>query len=135
MTRESLLALLKNIITVVAGYFLGKAFLGQVITGEVTDAIIGAVGAILTFYWSVRDKAVTIEVIQGVIRRTIGLIGGFLIANKVTDAGTIETITAVLIALAPFIQGWLSRKKAAMLNARHIQPNQLKGANDNPNLH
>ncbi len=130
MNQDKLLSLLKNVLTVVGGLFLGKTIFGQVpFTTELLDGIIGAALSITALVWSIKEKKVTIEMQQGAVRRVLSLIGGILVSSGKMTVENMNLWIGVILSLVPIIQGQTSIAKAKQLQNGEIKVSQLKGAN------
>lgn len=49
------------------------------------------------------------------VKTTIALFGGLLISKGKTDESTVQLVTGVVIAVVPFVWGWLANTKLAQI--------------------
>lgn len=128
MNTENLVSLVRNVLTLVGGFLIGKNFLGAPIDDVMWQGLVGAAMVVLGIVLGIKDKTVTIEQYQSAARHVISTIGGILVGAGKAQLGTIESIAAIVVGLIPILQGTLSRKKATELVTGQIRPQQLKGA-------
>lgn len=128
MTTEQLNSLIRTIMSLVGAFLIGGGakFFGNVIDTAYWQEIVGAVLAIVSIVWSIRSKQLDIEKFQGFVRQVITFIGGILLAKGVLDENELAAILAFVGAMLPYLQAWLSKKKADQLNQGKISPAQLK---------
>jgi hypothetical protein len=126
MTQERVFSLIRNILTIVGGFLLGKMIFGTAIDANLWEGIIGVVMSLVGTIWSIADKTATIEKIQGTVRHIVSILGGILVSSGKLSAEQLELWAGVILALIPVFQGWLSRKKVQQLQQGHISPDQLK---------
>lgn len=130
MNKENTLSLIRNIFTIVGGYFLGKSLFGVHVTGETWEIALGVIMTIAGIIMSITDKSVTVEKMQGAIRHVVSAIGGILAGSGVIDMGRLESWTGIILVIVPIVMGWLSRKKVAQLEDGQIAVRQLKGSSE-----
>lgn len=126
MTSERIFSILRNILTIVGGWFIGKSLFGEAIDTNTLELLIGVVMSLAGTIWSIVDKTVTIEKIQGTVRHVISVIGGALVASGKISAENLELILGIILALIPIIQGYFSRKKVQAIESGKYSVNQLK---------
>lgn len=126
MTSERIFSILRNLLTIVGGWFIGKSLFGAEIDQNTWELVMGVVLSLVGTVWSIVDKTVTIEKIQGTVRHVISVIGGALVASGKISAEHLELILGVILAIIPLVQGYFSRKKVQALESGKYSVNQLK---------
>lgn len=124
---ENLQSLLRNILTIVGGFFIGKNFLGLPVDSSMIEGGIGVLLAIGGIVWGIKDKTVTIEMLQSTARHILSTIGGVLIAAGKFDPAKLDLWIGLVTALIPIIYGALSKQKTVQLKKGEIHVHQLKG--------
>ena len=126
MTKETLLSLVRTLLTSIGVFFIGKNLLGIVVDSSTVEIIVGIVMSAVSVVWSIYDKTVAIEAVQSFIRQLIVGIGGLLLAKGYITPEKIEAILGVATALLPLVYSILSRKKTDEIQAGNIPVENLK---------
>lgn len=119
---------IRHLLTAIGAFFMGRALFGGTVIfdSSLLEGIIGFIISLVGIVWSIKEKAVDIEKLQGVVRQAISLIGGVLVASGRIDNETLTIWAGILLALIPFLQSMIMRKKSRMLLAQRISPVSLK---------
>jgi hypothetical protein len=128
MTKETTLSILRHLLTAAGAFLIGKHLAGQDLTDALWQSIVGALAAISGIIWSFKDKTVTMEGFQGVVRQVLTVFGGLMVGAGYLTNGALESISGAIIALLPLLQGHIEKTKTQQLLTGHIALNQLKGA-------
>ena len=125
MTKETVIILIKALLTVVGSWLIGQNFIGQPIDQSVLEIIGGIIMSGVSIFWSIRDKSYTIESLQAFARQVLLFIGGLLIAaNKITP-DRFEAILGLILAVVPIVQSYASKKKAEQIKQGKIDVDAL----------
>lgn len=126
MTKDNVFALIRNLLTIAGGYIIGKSFFGTSVDDNTWQGIIGIVIAMVGVVWSILDKTLGIEQLQGAIRHIVSVVGGILIASGKLTAERLDTWLGIITVLVPIIYGLLSKTKSTQLQQGTIAVHQLK---------
>lgn len=126
MTKDNVFALIRNLLTIAGGYIIGKSFFGTAVDDNTWQGIIGIVIALVGVVWSILDKTLGIEQLQGAIRHIVSVVGGILIASGKLTAERLDTWLGIITVLVPIIYGLLSKTKSTQLQQGTIAVHQLK---------
>lgn len=119
------MAALRALLMALGGYFIGANFFGITIDPVLWQQIAGIGLAVIVIVWSAITKTLKEEVLQGLVRQVITLVGGILLARGILTNEMWQSILAVLVALFPFIQSTQTRDVAKKLKSGKIIPTDL----------
>lgn len=122
MTKDNLLSLLRTLLTFFGMYFIGHKFLGQPITTDVWDIIIGSGLTLIGTVWSIVDKSATIEKVEAAIRSVFIGFGGFLVTAGIIKAETLASIIGLITPILAFIQSVMAKAKVKQLAVGNLVP-------------
>lgn len=125
MTKSKLLDFIKNILTPIGMFLLGKSVCGRIVDMSVIEMTIGTAMTIGGFIWSLYDKSLTIEIVQTTLRVVIKSLSGFVFASGYINNDNMEAITSFVIALSTMWYGDLSKKKTQQLDNGKIHIDDL----------
>lgn len=128
MSKEIWWSLLRTVLTALGAFLIGKNIWGQPIDNELWQSIIGVIMAVGSIIWGFFDKSNTLEAVQSALRSVFVVVGGLLIASGKVSAGTLESISGVILAVLPFVYRLLSKQKTDMIAAGTLKPEtDIKG--------
>lgn len=125
-TKVEWQGIVRTLLSAFGAFLVGRNFFGHQIDESYWQEIVGLILGIISVIWSIYDKTATVESIQGAIRQTITFVGGLLFSAGLVTNQTINAVLGVVAALAPFIQGYLTRVKNNQLETGTIKVEQLK---------
>ena len=111
MQKDTLLSLLRTILTLVGSFIVGHSVLGHSIMSETWDVISGSALTLISAIWGIADKSVGIEKFQSLVRSVFISIGGLLVAAGRITGQTLEAITGLIIPISTLIQSYTSKRK------------------------
>lgn len=117
---------IRTLLSAAGAFLLGRNILGHTIDESWWQEAVGVLMGIVSIVWSIRDKTATIEAIQGAARQAISFIGGLLVGAGYMTAQTLTAVLGFIIAVGPFIQGWLERLKNRKIENGDIPLHALK---------
>lgn len=118
--------IVRTLLSAFGAFLVGRNFFGHQIDESYWQEIIGILMGIIAVVWSIMDKTATVEAIQGGLRQFLTFVGGILFSLGLVTNQTINAVLGMVTALAPFIQGYLTRVKNNQLDAGKISVPQLK---------
>lgn len=125
MTKETVIILIKALLTVIGSWLIGQNFIGQPVDQSMLEIISGIVMSGVSIFWSVRDKSYTIESLQAFARQVLLFIGGLLIAANKLTPDRFEAILGLILAVVPIVQSYASKKKAEQIKRGKIDVDAL----------
>lgn len=126
MSKETILSLLRTLLSLGAAFLVGKNLFGTPIDNETWQVVVGIIVGLGSAAWGIFDKTATTEMLQSSIRSVLIFIGGLLIARGKWSAENLNMWLGVITALGPFINSWLNRRKAQRLTEGTLTPTELK---------
>lgn len=127
MNKEQLLSLGRHVLTFLGTFLIGKSLWGIPIMSETVDILVGVIMTLAGIGFSIYEKNIEIEKLQGLARQVITAIGGLFVARGTVTNEDIEKYVAIAMAIIPFLQSILARKKARRLETGNIDVRTLKG--------
>lgn len=127
MNKETLYSLIRSVLTL-AGAFLiggGLTFFGVEINNAFWDEATGVVLTGFSVYWSIKTRAVNIEILETSVRQILTFVLGILVARQVLTPEKSMAIILFAVGLLPTVLSWISKKKTEELKEGKIQPQQL----------
>jgi hypothetical protein len=131
MTRETVIIIIKALLTVVGSWLIGQNFIGQPIDQNMLEIIGGVIMSGVSIFWSIRDKSYTIESLQAFIRQVVLFVGGLLIAANKLTPDRLEGILGLMLAVIPIVQSYTSKRKAQKLQEGEISAQNLSSIPNN----
>lgn len=125
-TNISITGVIRNILTAVGGYLLGKNLFGLAVNESLWQELTGVIMGIISVIWSIKEKNVTIEMFQGVIRNTVGFLGGIFVGFGKITGDTLALVLALIVPASQLIYSGLSRLKSQHIDEGKIKVEQLK---------
>lgn len=116
MTKDTILSILRSVLTLVGSYAIGHAIFGIPITTSTWDVVIGSVLTLGSTVWGIIDKSASIEMIQSGLRSVFISIGGVLSAAGVVSGEVVNQILGLITALTPILQSYLSKLKVQQIS-------------------
>jgi hypothetical protein len=126
MNKDTVLSLVRTLLTSVGMFLLGKNLLGSPIDPSTWQMIVGVTMSGASVAWGILDKSIAIEMVQSFIRSAIIGFGGLLVAKGSLSPEKLESILGIAMALLPLLYSILSRKKTAGIEDGTIKLSTLK---------
>lgn len=126
MNKDTVLSLVRTLLTSVGMFLLGKNLLGSPIDPSMWQMVVGVVMSGASVAWGILDKSIAIEMVQSFIRSAIIGFGGLLVAKGSLSPEKLESILGIAMALLPLLYSILSRKKTAGIEDGTIKLSTLK---------
>lgn len=126
MNKDTVLSLVRTLLTSVGMFLLGKNLLGSPIDSSTWQMVVGVVMSGASVAWGILDKSIAIEMVQSFIRSAIIGFGGLLVAKGSLSPEKLESILGIAMALLPLLYSILSRKKTAGIEDGTIKLSSLK---------
>ena len=126
MNKDTVLSLIRTLLTSVGMFLLGKNLLGSPIDSSTWQMVVGVVMSGASVAWGILDKSIAIEMVQSFIRSAIIGFGGLLVAKGSLSPEKLESILGIAMALLPLLYSILSRKKTAGIEDGTIKLSTLK---------
>ena len=126
MNKDTILSLIRTLLTSVGMFLLGKNLLGSPIDPSTWQMIVGVTMSAASVAWGILDKSIAIEMVQSFIRSAIIGFGGLLVAKGSLSPEKLESILGIAMALLPLLYSILSRKKTAGIEDGTIKLSTLK---------
>lgn len=127
-TREQWNSLIRTTLTFIGALLTGGGvhyFFGQLIDTAYWQEITGIVLASVSVVWSIKDKKLGIEQLQATVRQVITFAFGILMAKGLISENTANSIFSFIGSMLPFLQQYLSKKKANELYNGEIKVDDL----------
>lgn len=112
MSKETVLSIVRSILTAVGAYMAGKYLLGTPIDDNLWLGVIGSATTLISVIWGIVDKTATIEAVQSGLRSVIMFFGALLVGSGVLKGEVLESALAIVATLIPVIYSQLSKQKS-----------------------
>lgn len=122
MSKETILGVLRALLTLAGTYLVGHNLLGVAIDSSTWQIILGAVVAVGSTIWGIVDKTAGIEQIQSAIRSVIISLGGILVAAGKLKGEVLEAIVGLVTAALPLLQSYTAKAKVVQMAAGTLVP-------------
>jgi UDP-N-acetylmuramyl pentapeptide phosphotransferase/UDP-N-acetylglucosamine-1-phosphate transferase len=109
MSKENILSLVRMILISFSSYFVGKHLLGQVIDEQQWEGWVGLIVGLGTTVWGYFDNSTTLESLQSFLRSAVTFLGGILVGKGSVTADQWNSISGLVLAIAPFFYSVLSK--------------------------
>lgn len=103
MNKESVLSLVRIVLTAVGAYVMGKYFLGATIDNNLWLGIAGSVVTAISITWGVLDKSATTEMVQSGLRSIVLTFGTLLVGSGVIKDEVLQGLLAAISIIVPAI--------------------------------
>lgn len=111
MNKESVLSIVRSILTAVGAYVAGKSFLGSTIDDNLWLGIGASIVTLISIIWGVVDKTATLEMFESGLRSIIMFFGALLVGAGIIKDEVLQSLLAISSVLLPVIYSELSKKK------------------------
>jgi uncharacterized membrane protein len=115
LTQDTIFSLVRTVLTLIGSFLLGKAFLGNILTADVLQTIIGAVLTAIGVVWGIASKSATVESIQSGVRSVLIVFGGFLVAAGKIKDDTLQAFLGLIPVLMTIVQSYTSKIKVQQI--------------------
>ncbi len=120
MSKDTVLSLLRTLLTVAGSYILAHNLFGPVVNQDGITQAGGAIIALVGAVWGYFDKSTSIEGLQSAVRSVFQIVGGFLVASGKLSGQSLDTILGFITSLGPVLQSYTSRLKVKQLDQGKI---------------
>ena len=127
MQKETVLSIVRSILTAVGAYLAGKFFLGTPIDDNLWLGLIASVTTLISVIWGIVDKSATIEAVQSGLRSVIIFVGALLVGSGVIKDEVLQSTLAIVATLVPVIYSQLSKQKNKEIAAGNMVVDKLSG--------
>lgn len=110
--QQTVLSIVRFILTAVGAYVAGKYFLGTPIDDNLWLGIAGSVVSVISIVWGIGDKTATLEMLQSSIRSVIVFFGSLLVGTGVIKDEVLQSLLGIVSVLLPMIYSEISKKKS-----------------------
>lgn len=101
MNKESVLSIVRIVLTAVGAYMAGKYFLGTTIDNNLWLGIAGSVVTAISIVWGVIDKTATTEMLQSGLRSIVLTFGTLLVGSGVIKDEVLQAALAAISIIVP----------------------------------
>jgi len=126
MNKDTVLSIVRTLMTSFGIFLLGKNLLGSEIDQSIWQMVVGVIMAGISVVWGIFDKTVEIEMLQSFIRSAIIGFGGLLVARGSLTPEKLDSILGIVVAILPLLYSMLSRKKTSNLADGSLRIEDLK---------
>jgi hypothetical protein len=123
---EKISVILRAAIVFAGSFFLGKVLFGQAVDNVFIDTTSGIILSAVGFIWSIKEKSVTADQVEGIIRQSITFIAGLLVSSGLLKNDQATELITFAVAGIPVIQSYVMRWKNSKIAADQINKQQLK---------
>jgi hypothetical protein len=125
MTKEMILGIARQVLTVAGAFLLGKNLFGAAIDESILQEVSGALLMIVSLVWTIKSKELTLEILQSVLLKVIIVAGTLLVSSGKLTGTTLNAIVGIVTALLPIIYSLISKKKSDDVKTGQIQAAKL----------
>lgn len=122
MTQDTILSIIRSILTLVGTYLVGHNLFGLAVDSTSWQIWVGAAVALGSIIWGIVSKSAGIEQIQSAVRSIIISIGGLFVAAGKLNGNTLDAILGLITAILPVIQSYTSKLKVQQMAAGTLVP-------------
>lgn len=126
MNKETILSLVRTILTAISAFVVGKHLFGTTVDDATWQGWVGVVVGLGSSIWGIVDKSATIEGIQSALRSAIIVVGGLFVAKGSLTADQLTSILGAAMAIIPFLYSTLSKQKSASIANGNLPVSSLK---------
>ena len=126
MTKEQIYAIIRLLLSALGSYLLGHNLFGNTIDNSILTQITGCVLGLVSVIWSIAEKNVLTEQIEGAVRQSITFIGGLLVSSGKLSAASLDSWLGILVIILPFILSRLGVAKNKQIDTGIIKVEELK---------
>lgn len=130
MNKETVLSIVRSILTAVGAYMAGKYFLGTPIDDNLWLGIIGSVTTLVSVIWGIVNKTATIEAVQSGLRSVIMFIGALLVGSGILKEEVVASILSIVAVIIPIVYSELSKQKSKEIAKGQLGVNDLSGVDN-----
>ena len=115
MNKDTLLSLVRTLLTLAGTYIIGHNLFGKPIDADAWQEVGGALLTVFGVGWGILDKSATAEMIESAIRSVVISIGGLLVAAGKLSGETLQAILGLVAVVATAIQSHTSKVKVKQI--------------------
>jgi len=125
MKQDQINGVVRALLTLAGTYLFGHNIFGTKIDESLWQEITGTVMVVVSFIWTIRSKALTIEIFQSTILKVFMVGGALLVTSGKLTNETFAAWTAALTAILPVLYSILSKSKSAGISNGDIPTKKL----------
>lgn len=112
MNKQSVLSILRSVLTAVGAYVAGKSFLGNTIDDNLWLGIGSSIVTLASIVWGILDKTATLEMFESGLRSVIMFVGALLVGAGIIKDEVLQSLLAISSVAIPAIYSQLSKTKS-----------------------
>lgn len=133
MNKESVLSLVRVVLTAVGAYMAGKYFLGATIDNNLWLGIAGSIVTAISIVWGIYDKSATTEMVQSGLRSIVLTFGTLLVGSGVIKDEVLQAALAAISIIVPAAISEASKRtsknvatgKTAIVDLAGVNPDKV----------
>lgn len=132
MNKESVLSLVRVVLTAVGAYVAGKSFLGATIDNNLWLGIAGSIVTAIAIVWGIIEKTATTEMLQSGLRSIVLTFGTLLVGSGVIKDEVLQAALAAISIIVPAVISEASKRtnknvatgKTPIVDLAGVDPNK-----------
>lgn len=124
--KQKLFVLLRAILSFAGSLLLGHVIFHKNVDNAFIEAASGCILGITSVIWSIKEKCLTLEMVEGTVRQTITFVCGLAISSGIMKPDQATQIMILAVATLPIVQSALMRKKNENLSTEKSDVSELK---------
>lgn len=132
MNKDTILSILRTILTLVGTYMVGRHLFGQVVDGAIWEQVAGAILGVGSIAWGIIDKSATVESIQSALRSAVIVVGGLLVSSGKLKDDTLTAIVGLVTTLVPVLLSFMTKKQVKQISTGQLQATDKGRSQPNP---
>lgn len=125
MSKDQIQGVIRAILTLAGTYLFGHNLFDTVVNESLWQEVTGGVMVAVSFWWTIKAKALTLEILQSSLLKILMVLGTLLVTSHKITGDALNNWVILLTALIPVLYSVLSKKKSADISSGEIKSSQL----------